>query len=70
MIGRRVALAIALVEEPAPTAKPIYISVPVATSENIYGLLCVDAPMPGDLTANDLKTMVLLAQALTVALAI
>lgn len=47
-----------------------YISVPVATSAEIFGLLTLDALHPGELHAQHEKEMLLLAQLLGIALSI
>ena len=46
-----------------------YISVPVATSTEIFGLLTLDALHPGELLQQHEKEMLLLAQLLGIALA-
>jgi GAF domain-containing protein len=46
-----------------------YISVPVATSAEIFGLLTLDALHPGELLPQHEKEMLLLAQLLGIALA-
>jgi transcriptional regulator with GAF, ATPase, and Fis domain len=46
-----------------------YISVPVATSTEVFGLLTLDALNPGELRPQHEKEMLLLAQLLGIALA-